>query len=240
MAFPKLYIGNVGTEGVSTGPHIHEYVKNRATGKYIDPRTLQEPLLGLRVGQNEVPMFIKNAQGQITLNPESGGTVTSEFGSRSSPTAGASSFHQGRDIAFPQGTQIKYVGGGTYTPNTGVQGFGNLGVLTTPDNKYDIGFGHMSSLGQASKGTVTSTTPPGTGQPSNYDDAQKRTKDLLEAFMYGTQYDLKKREAVNTPQSFADKLKSQILTSLLSGGNTTDDQSQITDINSQLQQAIFG
>ena len=112
----KTFIGNVGSEGISTGPHLHQYVKDLRTGKMIDPRTLQSPLLDIRVGQQETPLVIKDASGNITFNPAAGATITSEFGSRTAPTPGASSFHQGRDIALPYGTPVKYFGSGQYIP----------------------------------------------------------------------------------------------------------------------------
>jgi hypothetical protein len=209
---PKFFIGNVGSEGVSTGPHIHQYVKDLKTGNYIDPRTLQSPLLNVRIGEQEVPLAIKDASGKITFNPAAGATITSEYGTRSAPTAGASSFHQGRDIALAQGTPVKYVGAGTFTPQTGVQGFGNLGTITTPDQRYEIGFGHMSSLGKpfsASGGISANAENP---SAVNYANSQQRTNDLLEAFMYGTQYN---RENTSSPQSFLDQAKMQIAQSLL-------------------------
>ena len=235
----KTFIGNVGMEGISTGPHIHEYVKDLQTGQYIDPRTLQSPLLDIRIGQQETPLAIKDPSGKIILNPAAGATVTSEFGPRSSPTAGASTDHKGRDIALPYGTPVKYVGAGQFTPLTGVKGFGNLGTITTPDQRYEIGFGHMSSLG---KPTAASTpiNPPGAQPPSSYDDAQQRTKDLLEAFVYGAKFGKDFTEPKTTPQNFADQMKLQMMQSMLGGSQLTQTPYSIEDINQQLSSAIFG
>jgi hypothetical protein len=201
----KTFLGTVGQTGTATGPHAHLYVKDLATNKYLDPRTIRSPLLGLRVGEGEVPAFMKNAAGQIVVNPQSGIQVTSEFGGRSAPTTGASTFHQGEDLALPAGTQLKYVGEGSYTPQANQGGYGNLGTFKTGDNKYEIGFGHMASLGGG-----TTSQPTSTGAPQNYDQANQRTQDLLEAFMYGTQY----REQ-EKPQSIAETLKDQFAQSLL-------------------------
>jgi hypothetical protein len=201
----KTFIGTVGSEGVATGPHLHQYVLDLKTKQYRDPRTFQSPLLDIRVGKDEIPLAIKNAQGQITINPAAGATVTSEFGPRSAPTEGASSQHMGRDIALPYGTPVKYFGAGQYIPESGVQGFGNLGKIITPDKRYELGFGHMASLG-----TPVTTEGLSTGAPQNYDQANQRTQDLLEAFMYGTQY----REA-QKPQSFLDAMKDQVTQSML-------------------------
>ena len=201
----KTFLGTVGQTGTATGPHAHLYVKDLATNQYINPSTIRSPLMGLRVGEGEIPAFIKDASGKIVVNPQSGIQVTSGFGGRSAPTAGASTFHQGEDLALPAGTQLKYVGEGSYTPLANQGGFGNLGTFKTGDNKYEIGFGHLASLG----GATTSQAPP-INAPQNYDQANQRTQDLLEAFMYGTQYRNQPK-----PQSFVDAMKEQVTASLL-------------------------
>lgn len=233
----KTFIGNVGSEGVATGPHIHQYVKDLRTGQYIDPSTLQSPLLDVRVGANELPLVIKNQQGQITLNPATGATITSPFGPRTAPTAGASSDHKGRDIALPHGTPVKYFGAGEYIPESGVQGFGNLGRIITPDKRYEIGFGHMSSLGQPTTSAATET--PGTAAPS-YEDSQQRTKDLLEAFMYGTQVGSRPQEVKPTAQSFADQMKAQMIKSIIGGGSTRGYSPDYKGIDELLAASIYG
>lgn len=232
----KTFIGNVGMEGTATGPHLHQYVKDLRTGQMIDPRTFQSPLLDVRVGQQEVPLAIKDSSGKIILNPAAGATVTSEFGPRTAPTAGASTDHKGRDIALAYGTPIKYVGAGQYTPLTGVAGFGNLGTITTPDQRYEIGFGHLSSVGKP----VNVPGVAGADQPTGYEDAQKRTKDLLEAFMYGAQFGKGYGEDKPTAQSFADQMKAQMVQSILGGGQSFAPQVNTADINQQLASAIFG
>ena len=236
---PKTFIGNVGMEGTATGPHLHEYVKDLRTGQMIDPRTLQSPLLNIRVGQQEVPLAIKDASGKITLNPAAGATITSEFGPRTAPTAGASTDHQGRDIALPYGTPVKYFGGGQYIPQSGVAGFGNLGRIITPDQRYEIGFGHLSSLGTAANAPAPPALPP-SDQDAAYRDSQQRTNDLLQAFMYGANFGKGYGEQKLTAQSFADQMKAQMLQSILGGGNFNAPQNQFEDINQQLASAIFG
>jgi murein DD-endopeptidase MepM/ murein hydrolase activator NlpD len=145
------YFGQVGSTGTSTGPHKHVYVKDLATGKYLDPATIRTPLLGLRIGEKKIPALIKTAEGKIEFNPAAGITLTSRYGPRSAPTAGASSFHQGEDWALPEGTPIYYEGGGKFIPKTNQGGFGNLATLITGDNKYEVGLGHMKTLGGASE-----------------------------------------------------------------------------------------
>jgi murein DD-endopeptidase MepM/ murein hydrolase activator NlpD len=152
------YFGKVGSTGTATGPHKHVYVKELATGKYLDPATIRTPLLGLRIGEKKIPALVKTQDGKIEFNPAAGITLTSRYGQRSAPTAGASSFHQGEDWALPEGTPIYYEGGGKFIPKADQGGFGNLATLITGDNKYEVGLGHMKSLGGASE--LPSTTLP--------------------------------------------------------------------------------
>jgi murein DD-endopeptidase MepM/ murein hydrolase activator NlpD len=165
------YFGQVGSTGVSTGPHKHVYVKELATGKYLDPATIRTPLLGLRIGEKKIPALIKTADGKIDFNPAAGITLTSRYGPRNAPTAGASSFHRGEDWALPEGTPIYYEGGGKFIPKANQGGYGNLATLVTGDNKYEIGLGHMKTLGGASElppttlpvDTATSTASASSG-----------------------------------------------------------------------------
>lgn len=163
------YFGQVGSTGTSTGPHKHVYVKDLATGKYLDPATIRTPLLGLRVGEKKVPALIKTQEGKIEFNPAAGITLTSRYGPRSAPTAGASTFHQGEDWALPEGTPIYYEGGGKFVPKANQGGYGNLATLITGDNKYEIGLGHMKTLGGASELPPT-TLPVDTPSSSETND----------------------------------------------------------------------
>jgi len=163
------YFGQVGSTGVSTGPHKHVYVKDLATGQYLDPATIRTPLLGLRIGEKKIPALIKTKEGKIEFNPAAGITLTSRYGPRSSPTAGASSFHRGEDWALPEGTPIYYEGGGKFIPKANQGGYGNLATLVTGDNKYEIGLGHMKTLGGASELPPT-TLPVDASAPAAGDD----------------------------------------------------------------------
>ena len=54
------------------------------------------------------------------------GKITSDFGYRKSPVAGASTNHSGIDIGVPIGTPVKAIADGTVTAaNGGMRGYGN-------------------------------------------------------------------------------------------------------------------
>ena len=235
----KFDLGDVGQSGTATGPHAHLYVKDKATGKYLDPRTIRSPLLGLRVGQQEIPAFIKDSSGKIVVNPQSGITITSGYGNRVAPTKEASSFHEGEDLALPAATKLSYVGNGTYTPKPGSGGFGNLGTFVTGDNKYELGFGHMSRLGQTAS-VVPGANSTASPQSPTYEQSQQRTNDILEAFMKGTQYQAATQPQAR-PKTASESLKDQLLASLMGGG--TNMLQGVTDTGGLPQeyiQAIWG
>lgn len=81
-----------------------------------------------------------------TLIAPTTGRISSPFGPRTSPTAGASSNHQGIDYAVPVGTPVEAATSGTVIYSGVQSGFGNVvqidngaGVVTT--------YGHLSQLG---------------------------------------------------------------------------------------------
>ena len=201
----KYYFGNIGSTGTSTGPHGHVYVKDLQANKYIDPATAKSLLAGFRVGQNEIPLITKNKAGVLDINPEAGLTLTSKYGARERPTAGASSFHQGWDLAGPTGTQLKYISdGGEYTPKANQGGFGNLGVFTTPDKRYEIGVGHLQSTGKQARNPGSGgSSASGTGIDESAADA---AANKILAAIFGQ----KEKEPTTTEQLIATLIERKL------------------------------
>ena len=73
------------------------------------------------------------------------GTITSYFGRRNTGIAGASTYHQGLDIANSYGTAIYAADGGTVTYSGWRSGYGYL-VIIDHGNGYQTYYGHNSSL----------------------------------------------------------------------------------------------
>lgn len=69
-------------------------------------------------------------------------TITSYFGKRNSPTAGASSYHKGIDIGAPEGTTLIAIIEGTIT-YTGFLGGGGYTITLSKDN-MKITYCHVS------------------------------------------------------------------------------------------------
>ncbi len=143
----KFFVGNVGSTGTATGPHIHTFIRDRKTGALLDPDTIKTPFTGVQIGEKRTPLVRRNAAGGLEWNPEAGLTITSRFGKRGAPTAGASTYHQGMDFAGAAGTPVYYQGYGKALPIPAAGGYGNLMTFKTADDKYELGFGHMSKLG---------------------------------------------------------------------------------------------
>lgn len=170
----RFFVGNIGATGTATGPHIHNYVKDLTTGQYINPETIKSALTGVQIGEGRVPLVSRLSEGGLGWNPATGLTITSDFGRRNAPTAGASTYHQGLDFAGAKGTPIYMQGYGTATPVANAGGFGNLMTFKTADNKYEVGFGHLDTLGKAGQ-----VLPTGTTTPQTVLTAQQRQQDQL-------------------------------------------------------------
>lgn len=69
--------------------------------------------------------------------------ITSPFGKRNSPTAGASSFHKGVDIGAPEGTKLYAITSGTIS-YTGFLGGGGYTITLSCDNDRKITYCHVS------------------------------------------------------------------------------------------------
>lgn len=73
------------------------------------------------------------------------GTVTSRFGNRTAPTSGASTNHNGTDIAVPVGTKIKSPWAGKVT-SVMTNNAGGLQMVVTHYNGYKTGYAHLSEV----------------------------------------------------------------------------------------------
>jgi hypothetical protein len=102
----------------TTGPHLDVRVKKK--GEYIDPMTARSILQNVLVGKDKTPLFKQEGE---EFKPSY--TITSPYGQRTAPTAGASTFHRGIDIGIEGGTPLTYKGYGKFKPGEG------LGTLET-------------------------------------------------------------------------------------------------------------
>jgi len=170
----------------STGAHldvrvIPQFGPNK--GKKIDPRTARSLLQNILVGKDKRPLVQQEGQDWRWNLP-----VTSEFGSRKAPTAGASTYHEGIDIGgVPAGTELTYKGYGTYRPDSG---FGSLTTADAQGNPYEIRLLHTEPGKAASVGSTTIPSAPQLPPPDNAQQNEKNANTLIEALM-GKQTSLK-------------------------------------------------
>lgn len=139
----------------TTGAHLDVRVIPRFgpnQGKKIDPKTARTLLQNVLVGPNQTPLVQQKGKDWQWNFP-----ITSGFGPRSAPTAGASSFHQGIDVPLSAGTEIKYKGYGTYRPE---KGFGSLVTTDPQGNPYELRFLHTEPGKSASVGSGLIPTAP--------------------------------------------------------------------------------
>lgn len=94
----------------TTGAHLD--VRIMKDGEYINPESARSILRHLKVGGQ--PLY---SQQGAEWKPSH--QVTSGFGPRVAPTAGASSYHRGVDYAVGHGVPLEWTGGGTFTRGHG-------------------------------------------------------------------------------------------------------------------------
>lgn len=113
--------------------------------------------LALQFGLNNY--FFSDYMWPIDLNNANALTITSGFGTRTSPGGIGSPNHQGVDIGVSEGTPVLAMADGTVTSAGNVKGYGNYIALDhgkdSSGQTIGSGYGHLSSI-QVSKGqTVT-------------------------------------------------------------------------------------
>jgi hypothetical protein len=204
-------LGRIAAKGEdifpTTAPHLDVRVMPQfgpQKGKYIDPQTARTLLQNVVVGENKTPLVQKQGDQWKWNYP-----ITSGFGPRKAPVAGASTYHRGIDLGIdPQ--NIAYQGAVTYTPG---KGYGTLSTTDPQGNPYDIKFLHTKPGKQASITPQVQTKAP----PKQERDT--RTEDILKAFMYGAGL----RQPETQAQTLEDQLKGQILGSVISQALTPPD-----------------
>ena len=86
--------------------------------------------------------LIKTMNKMNAKNPVTG-PVTSKFGPRKAPVAGASTYHNGVDVGVPVGTQVVAPWDGTVLSTYSNAAGGNQMIVRHP-NGYRTGYAHLS------------------------------------------------------------------------------------------------
>ena len=180
-------IAQPGADFASTGPHLHVGIQD-ASGKYLNPETARSFLLNrILVGKNRTPLYAQQGSDWAGAYP-----VTSQFGHRTAPTAGATTEHQGIDIGIPQGTPLAWSGsaGDVYTPN---KSYGAIQTTDAQGHPYTVKLLHTTP-GAASQLPVTpgqqpsAPTAAATGNVYNiyFNKNKENTSDFLSNYVANT------------------------------------------------------
>lgn len=170
----------------TTGAHLDVRVMplyGPQKGKKVDPRTARGLLQNVLVGKDRIPLVQPQGQGWKWNFP-----VTSEFGQRAAPTAGASTFHRGIDVGLGVGTQLTYKGYGTFTPD---RGFGRLQTTSAQGNPYEIRFLHTEPGKAASVGSNVVPSAPILPAPEGTPATPEQNTNRLMEQLFGKQTSLK-------------------------------------------------
>lgn len=147
--FSAGYVARAGEDIFpTTGPHLDVRVKKG--GQYIDPTTWRSGLQNLVIGESKVPLFQQTKDGFKPSFP-----ITSPFGNRVAPTAGASTFHRGVDFGIAGGTPIYWKGAGSFKPGKG------LGTIQTPEG-YEVELLHTKGGKEIALGMDSGMMQPAT------------------------------------------------------------------------------
>lgn len=126
----------------SAGYHEAAVTVTRRNDSELHRETLYEEILSepvakvIEIGTIIPPSYIK---------PISGGRLTSSFGRRNAPTAGASTNHKGVDWATPVGTAVCASSAGTVVRAGWGSGYGYVVYINHP-NGTQTRYGHLSKI----------------------------------------------------------------------------------------------
>ena len=150
-------------EFISENPVFEETIEQVANPGQVSFDTIQDPSTEINIDDSvsapstvrtplEVPgvkdpktnkTLVLNPQGKFwSIQP---GTITSKFGPRSAPTAGASTFHQGIDIAGAEGTPILAAADGVVSVASSNKTSGNY-IILDHGNGYQTSYSHLSAI----------------------------------------------------------------------------------------------
>ena len=91
----------------------------------------------------DISDYVKNNGSGFRWPLSIRGTITSRFGKRKAPTAGASTYHKGIDIAAPTGVSILAAKGGTVVTSTYSPSAGNY-IMISHGNGFNTVYMHAS------------------------------------------------------------------------------------------------
>lgn len=114
---------------------------------YVNDKEVAREILKEEIVQAAVPKIVeRGTQVPPTYNkPIYGGRITSYFGNRPLPTAGATTYHEAIDWATPTGTPVYASSGGTVVRAGWIGSYGNAIYIDHPDGRQTR-YAHLSKI----------------------------------------------------------------------------------------------
>ena len=114
---------------------------------YLNDTVVERIILKQELIKEAVPLIVERGTKvpPTYIKPISGGRISSYFGKRNKPTAGASTYHQGIDWATPVGTSVMASCGGTVSKAGWASGYGYCVFIDHEDGKQTR-YGHLSKV----------------------------------------------------------------------------------------------
>jgi hypothetical protein len=200
----------------TSGAHLDVRVIPRfgaQQGKRINPETARTLLQNVLIGTGKTPLVQQVGKDWRWNFP-----ITSKFGPRNTGIPGASTYHEGIDVAggmIAPGTPVAYKGYGSYQPD---RGFGTIRTTDPQGNPYDIQLLHTKPGAKAEVGSTVVPSAPQLSPDGQPQQADTRTSDILEAFLYGTEY--QKGQKQPQPPGLKDQLVAGLLSQALKPQST--------------------
>ena len=121
--------------------------KVAAVKTYRNDQEVSEEIVLEEVDFEAVPRIVRRGTRvpPTFIKPISGGVLTSSYGRRNAPTAGASTNHQGTDWATPVGTAVVASSGGTVTRAGWASGYGYV-VYIQHEGGRETRYAHLSRV----------------------------------------------------------------------------------------------
>lgn len=121
--------------------------KVAALVSYRNDKEISREIIKEEVVMEAVPKIVERGTKipPTYIKPISGGRLSSSWGRRNAPTAGASTNHKGIDWAVPKGTAVYASSGGTVTKAGWGSGYGYVVYIKHPDGR-ETRYAHLNKV----------------------------------------------------------------------------------------------
>lgn len=114
---------------------------------YVNNKEVSRTIIKEEIAKEAVPKIVEQGTKIVPtyIRPITGGVLTSKFGPRKAPTAGASTYHKGVDLATPTGTSVVASCGGKVVKAGWASGYGYVVYINHEDGNQTR-YAHLSKV----------------------------------------------------------------------------------------------